>query len=152
MCIHDTNCMNLRNSIIFTSVPVPELQFLEIYNRPKSSLHDHPNIQGRRYPIYNQNRKWHTSTQRICSCKSSNGQHDVKEATLQMRALCGLNLDSWTSVENLRDVIPKQRPSSTLSIAKYRLLKIYSECTSCSTQDKSLTFHSITQIQRIPLT
>ena len=48
------------------------------------------------------------STQRICSCSSNNGQHDVKEATLQMRALCRLNLDSGTSVENLRDVIYKQ--------------------------------------------
>jgi len=123
MCIHGTNCMNLRNTIILTSVPVPQLQLLEIYNRPKSSLYDHPTIQGPRYRIYHQSRKLFMSTQRICSCNSSNGRHDVKEATLQMRALCGLNLDSGTSVENLRDVISKQILSSTLSIASTASLR-----------------------------
>lgn len=108
MCIRGTNCMNLKNTIILTSVPVPQLQLLEIYNRPKSSLYDHPSKQGRRYRIYHQSRKLFMSTQRICSCSSNNGRHDVKEATLQMRALCRLNLDSGTSVENLRDVIYKQ--------------------------------------------
>ena len=147
MCIHGTNCMILRNAILFTSVPLPLLQLLEIYNRPKSSLYDHTSIQGRRYRIYHQSRKLFMSTQRICSCNSSNGWHDVKETTLQMRALCRLNLDSGTSVENLRDVISKQILSSTLSI-----LKICSIWTSCSTQDKPLTFHSNTPEQRYSLT
>jgi hypothetical protein len=59
------------------------------------------------------------TTQRQCSCTSdsSNGRHDVKAATLQMRGLCGLNLDSETSVKNLRDVISKQILSLTLSNA-----------------------------------
>jgi len=124
MCIHGTNCMNLMNAIIFTSVPVPQLQLLEIYNRPKSSLYDQPSTQGHRYRICHQSRKLFMSTQRICSRSSSNGRHDVKEATLQMRALCGLNLDGGTSVENLRDVISKQILSSIHR--KYRLLKICS--------------------------
>jgi len=123
MCIHGTNCMNMRNAIIFTSVPVPQLHFLEIYSRPKSSLCDHPSIQGRRYRVYHHSRKLFMSTQRICSCNSSNGRHDVKEATLQMRSLCGLNLDSGTSVENLRDVIYKQILSSTLSFASTASLR-----------------------------
>jgi hypothetical protein len=123
MCIHGTNCMNPRNAIIFTTVPTPQLQFLEIYNRPKSSLYENPSIQGRRYRIYHQSRKLFMSTPRICSCNSSNGRHDVKEAPLQMRALCGLNLDSGTSVENLRDVISKQILSSTLFIASTAFLR-----------------------------
>jgi len=123
MCIHGTNFMNLRNTIIFTFVPVPQLQLLEIYNRPKRGLYDHRTIQGPRYRIYHQSRKLFMSTQRICSCNSSNGRHDVKKATDQMRALCGLNLESGTSVENLRDVISKQILSSTLSIASTASLK-----------------------------
>ena len=119
MCIHGTNCMNLRNAIIFTSVLAPLLQLLEIYKRPKRSLYDHPSIQRRRY----QSRKLFMSTRRICSCNSSNGRHDVKEATLQMRTLCWLNLDSGTSVENLHDVISKQIPSSTLSISSTASLR-----------------------------
>jgi len=123
MCIHGTNCMNPRNTIIFTSVSVPQLQLLEMYHRPKRSLYDHPTIHSPRYRIYRQSRKLFMSTQRTCSCNSSNGRHDVKKATLQMRALCGLNLDSGTSVENLRDVIYKQILSSTLSIASTASLR-----------------------------